>query len=287
MYQVMNLQTAIAIQALFTIYYIFLIVIPLCQIEKISGKINYGYRIFILRFVLLFCGDCFNHTITTAIDTIVLFVLAFLTVPEIKKELNYIQKIDSKLARYDELSNEDLTSYGIKNRKEIEKSLFKILKNIQTARTNYDYDTLKHLCTEKLYNLYICELNVLHQADLGYHFEDYKLVESQIYSIESDDKYIKLKVAMKASCISYRLDAEKQLVDGSKTDHTIIVHELEFTKNIKTKEIEINCPNCGAPTKRSAKGKCSYCGTIIGTESSDWQLSKNKVIAEKVIKESE
>ena len=48
--------------------------------------------------------------------------------------------------------------------------------------------------------------------------------------------------------------------------------------------MEKNCPNCGAPTKRSVKGKCSYCNTIIENESTDWLLAKNKVLAEKVYK---
>lgn len=281
--QALDIKAAIILQAVFCFYYIFFIIRPLSEIEKITGQMNYGYRLFVIRIIILFAIDLLDPTLATFIDISLLFTLAFFTVPKIKKELNYVHSIDSKLAKYDEITDADLTGVGIKNRKVLEQNLFKILSLIQTARSKYDYDTIKHLCTEKLYNLYMSELEMLYQADLGYNFQDYKLLESQIYSITTDDKKITLKVAMKASCISYRLDAEKNLVDGSKTERTIIIHELEFVKNIHTKDIELNCPNCGAPTTRSAKGKCSYCNTIITTKSTDWILSKNKVLGEKVV----
>lgn len=279
-----DIKAVIILQLIFSYYYIHFIIRPLSEIEKVTGQINYGYRLFIIRFIVLVGLDIFDPTLGLFLDIATLFTLAFVTVPKIKKELNYVHIVDSKLAKYDEITDEELTGQGIKNRKVLEQHLFKKLSEIQVARTNYDYDTLKRLCSEKLYNLFISELEVLHQADLGYHFEDYKLLESQIYSLSHNEKNLILKIAMKASCISYRLDAEKNLVDGSKTDRTIIVHELEFTKKLNTDDIELNCPNCGAPTKRNNKGKCSYCNTIIDTESTDWILSKNKVIAEKVVK---
>lgn len=281
--QAFDLKSALILQGVFCFYYIYFIIRPLSEIEKTTGKLNYGYRLFILRIIILLALDLINPTLASFIDISLLFTLAFITVPNIKKELNYVQKVDTKLAKYDELSDSDLTEHGIKNRKVLEQELFKKLSTIQTARTKYDYDTLKHLCTEKLYNLYISELEMLHQVDLGYHFEDYKLLEAQLYSITSTEKEIKLQIAMKASCISYRQDNENNIVDGSKTDRTIICHELEFTKKISVDEIELNCPNCGAPTKRSVKGKCSYCHTIIDSESTEWKLSKNKVLAEKVL----
>jgi Skp family chaperone for outer membrane proteins len=61
----------------------------------------------------------------------------------------------------------------------------------------------------------------------------------------------------------------------------------EITKKAQKDNIELNCPNCGAPTKRSIKGKCSYCQTIIKNESTDWLLSKNKVVAEKTLTSNE
>lgn len=281
--QAFNLPGALILQFALSFYYIYFIIRPLSEIEKISGKINYGYRLFIIRIILLVFLDILDPTFASFLDISVLFTLSFVTIPKIKKELNYIHTIDTKLAKYDELTNSDLTAHGIKSRKSLENTLFKTLVLIQTARTNYDYDTLKYLCTEKLYNLYTSELNVLHQADLGYHFENYKLIESQIYSLASDDKKITIKMAVKASCISYRLAEDGEVLDGSKTNRTIIIHELEFEKSLKNKDIDLNCDNCGAPTKRSAKGKCAYCNTIIEHKSTEWVLSKNKVIAEKVI----
>lgn len=285
--QAIDLKSALILQGVFCFYYIFFIIRPLSEIEKNTGKLNYGYRLFILRFIILLALDFIDPTLATFIDISLLFTLAFITVPKIKKELNYVQKIDTKLAKYDEIPDSEFTTYGIKNRKTFEQDLFKKLSLIQTARSKYDLDTLKGLCTEKQYNLFASELEMLYEIDLGYHFEDYKLLEAQIYSINATDKEIKIQVAMKISCISYRIDAEKKLVDGSQTNRTIICHDLEFSKKAQRDNIELNCPNCGAPTKRSIKGKCSYCQTIIKNESTDWLLSKNKVVAEKTLTSNE
>ncbi len=281
-----TLPGAIALQIALTFYYIYFIIRPLSEIEKILGKLNYGYRLLFFRTVGVVLIDIFDPTLSAFIDIALLFTLAIIVVPKIKKELNYVHTIDSKLAKYDELTDEELSSNGIEDRKLLEQLLFKKLVAIQTARSEYDYDTLKFMCTEKLYNLYLSELEVLQKADLGYHFKNYKMLESQIYSIKSEEKKVTVKMAIKASCISYRLADDGEIVDGSKTDNTIIVHELLFEKPSVEEDIEINCPNCGAPTKRSTKGKCSYCGTIIETKSTDWLLSANKVVAEKVVKKN-
>ena len=128
------------------------------KIEKNTGKLNYGYRLFILRFIILLALDFIDPTLASFIDISLLFTLAFITVPKIKKELNYVQKIDTKLAKYDEIPESEFTTYGIKNRKIFEQDLFKKLSLIQIARSKYDLDTLKGLCTEKQYNLFASEL---------------------------------------------------------------------------------------------------------------------------------
>lgn len=279
-----TLPGALALQAAFTFYYIYFIIRPLSEIEKISGRLNYGYRLLFLRTTGIIIVDMINPTLGAFIDISLLFTLAFFTVPKIKKELNYVQSIDTKLASYDELTAADLSAHGFSSRKALEQNLFKKLVAVQTARSKYDYESLKSLCTEELYNIFISELEVLEEADLGYHFKNYKMLESQIYSLTSDEHNMILKVAIKASCISYRLSKKGEVVDGSKTDNTIIIHELEFNKKVKIDDLEENCKNCGAPTKRNSKNKCQYCDTIIDGESTDWLLAENKVVAEKIVK---
>ncbi len=275
---------AIILQLVYTFYYIYFIIRPLSEIEKISGKTNYGYRLFIIRTIIVMILDFIDPTLSSFLDTALLITLAFVIVPSIKQEKNYLHKIETELAKYDELTDEELATHGIKDRKIIEDNLFKLLVEVQTARTNYDFDTLKYLCTSKLYSLYESELHMLKEAELGYHFEQYQKIEAQIFSITTTDKDVILKIAIKASCYDYRLDAEKQLVDGSNEYKTMKVHELEFRKPVNDDNIDLNCPNCGAPTKRSTKGRCQYCNTIIHTLNSNWTLSENKIVAEKITK---
>lgn len=281
----MTLPGVLILQILFTAYYIYFIIRPLSEIEKISGKINYGYRLLVFRSACVLLIDMFDYKLSMLLDLALLLGLSFIVSPQIKKDLTYIQSVDTKLAKYNELTDEELSSFGIKNRKLLEETLFNKLKVIQTARTTYDYDTIKRLCTEKLGNLFSSELVMVSETALGYHYEDYKLLEIQIYEIKSTDKEITIKAAIKASCRFYREDNEGKIIDGSKKHRTIIAHEVSYIKNIETQDIEQNCPNCGAPTKTTAKGKCSYCNTIIKQEFAGWKLSAYKIIAEKIVEQ--
>ncbi len=279
----MTLPGVLILQLLFTAYYIYFLIRPLTQIEKISGKSNYGYRLLIFRTICVILIDMFDYKLSMFLDLGLLLGLSFIVSPQIKKDLLYVQSVDTKLANYNELTDEELSSFGIKSRKLLEETLFNKLKLIQTARSTYDYDTVKRLCTKKLANLFTSELVMINEADLDYHYEDYKPLEIQIYEIKSTETEITIKAAIKASCVFYRLDAEGKIIDGSKNHRTIIAHEVAYVKNIETKDIEQNCPNCGAPTKTTAKGKCSYCNTIIKQEFAGWKLSEYKIIAEKLV----
>lgn len=278
----LTLTGALILQISLTAYYIYFIIRPLCEIEKISGKINYGYRLLIIRIIGITILDILDYRLAILLDIAALLVLALVITPKIKKELNYAHSIDTKLAKYDEVTDEELSAHGIKNRKVLEDTLFKKLNFIQIARTKYDYDTLKRLCTDKMYNLFANELQMVDEVDLEYHYEDYKLVEMQIYEISSTEKELKIKAAIKANCIFYRESPKGEILDGSKENRTILVHEVEYIKNIDLKDIDTNCPNCGAPTKTTTRGKCSYCNTIIKEEFSGWQVSAHKIIAEKI-----
>ena len=92
-----TLTGAIILQAALTFYYIYFIIRPLSEIEKISGKINYGYRLLIIRTLTIAALDIFNYELSTILDLALLCTLAFITTPQIKKDLNYIQSIYYKL----------------------------------------------------------------------------------------------------------------------------------------------------------------------------------------------
>lgn len=282
MFVKLTITGAIITQILLTTYYIYFIIRPLSELEKIRGKINYGYRLLIIRTISVLLMDIIDYRLSTMLDVVLLLILAFGLVPKIKKDLNYIQSVDTKLAQYNELTTEELSEYGFKNKKILEEKLFNKLKLIQTSRTNFDYDTLKRICTEKRYNVFANELRMLEESGLSYHYDNYKLLKMQIYEIKSTAKEIVIKAAIKDSCTFFRKTKEGKIIEGSKKLPTVFVHELEYVKYIDLKDVELNCPNCGAPTKTTTKGRCLYCNTIISEDHSDWKIANYKVVAEKI-----
>jgi hypothetical protein len=274
---------AIILQIALTFYYIFFIIRPLCEIEKISGKLNYGYRLLIFRTLGIAIVDILDYKFAVLLDIVLLCTLAFIITPSIKRDLNYVHGIDSKLAKYDEITDSDLSTHGIKSRKLLEETLFKKLTFIQIAKEKYDYDTLKRLCTPKMYNLFSAELRMVDLAELNYNYDDFKLLEMQIYDMESTEQELSIKAAIKVSCVFYRHTDNGQILDGSDSKRTIAVYEVKYTKNIESQDIKQNCPNCGAPTKTTTRGKCSYCNTIIAEEYSGWRVAEYKVVAETTV----
>ena len=75
----MTLTGAIILQFCLTFYYIFFIIRPLSEIEKISGKINYGYRILIARTLAIGILDIINYEFSVCLDIALLCTLAFIT----------------------------------------------------------------------------------------------------------------------------------------------------------------------------------------------------------------
>ena len=73
--QEFDLKGAIILQILLSLYYVYFIIRPLSEIEKISGKLNYGYRLFIMRFIILIGLDIFDPTFACLFDTTFLLIL--------------------------------------------------------------------------------------------------------------------------------------------------------------------------------------------------------------------
>ena len=66
-----------------------------------------------------------------------------------------------------------------------------------------------------MYALFSSELRMVDVAELNYNYDDFKLLEIQIYDMESTEKEISIKAAIKVSCIFYRHTDSGEILDGS------------------------------------------------------------------------
>jgi hypothetical protein len=96
--------------------------------------------------------------------------------------------------------------------------------------------------------------------------------------IESDAWYDAITVRIFAGMVDYNIDAEGNLISGSKTKRKTFSEYFTFVRRTghkpKNSDNPLSCPQCGAPLDRVSRvGICGYCNTRIVTGDFDWVLA--------------
>lgn len=152
--------------------------------------------------------------------------------------------------------------------------LFKLFINIQTAWMNFDYDTLKDLCTDCLYQSYKMDLDNLkskHRQNVMYNF---CLNAANIREIVEENNIIIIKLFMHVALNDYVIDTNNNQVVRGKAN--TIIHNQYNMEFVVTKNLMEKCPNCGQALNN--KSECEYCHTHISDNYSDFVLSKKDII---------
>lgn len=181
----------------------------------------------------------------------------------------YVEQLESKYS----------TDEKVILSKEEEKELIDILYNnyieIQNAWMNFDYDKLKELCTDELYNMYLSQLNILKYDNRQNIMNDFSLLRSKIISYIDVNNSNLIRVYMKITLRDYIIDIKTgDVVDGNKHKCIVNNYYMEFIKNNNFDQKK--CPGCGASLIDVSKGKCPYCRHIITNVSDKYLLCKKK-----------
>lgn len=181
----------------------------------------------------------------------------------------YVEQLESKYS----------TDEKVILSKEEEKELIDILYNnyieIQNAWMNFDYDKLKELCTDELYNMYLSQLNILKYDNRQNIMDDFSLLRSKIISYIDVNNSNLIRVYMKVTLRDYIIDIKTgEVVDGNKHKYIVNNYYMEFIKNNNFNQKK--CPGCGASLTDVSKGKCPYCRHIITNVSDKYLLCKKK-----------
>lgn len=217
-------------------------------------------------------------------DVVVLFVY-FVVIPALAiYHLSVTQKnakkkeIDDSKYRLEDYEGfkKYLPTYDIK---EVRKQLVEIFKEIQIAWMNFDYDKLRSLCTDELYNTYKTQLEVL-KAKKGQNImSQFKIVETRIYSVKEVNGIVQLDVYMSIHFYDYVINTEDDIVTRG-SEYRKIHNKYLMTFVIKTgNKAKVKCPNCGAEVKEHSTD-CEYCKTKIVTVKDSFILAKKTNIKE-------
>lgn len=161
----------------------------------------------------------------------------------------------------------------------IKQEMFLHFIEIQNAWMNFEYDRLRTLCTDELYNSYLSLLETLklkHGQNIMHNFE---CLDTKITNIEEINGQIVLTVFMCVEFYDYVINTKtKKIIRGNNSNKVLNNYIMTFVKGKSTNNKDKKCPNCGAPHNNVTSGECKYCHSTIVTKASRFVLSSKKNI---------
>lgn len=155
---------------------------------------------------------------------------------------------------------------------------YKRFYDIQMAWMEFDYDKLRLLLTDELYNSYILQLDSLKVKNHKNVMEDFVLIESHIYNLKEENGMYVAEVYLEVMFKDYVQNKDGMVVRGSANNNVTNTYLLTF---IRSKEDATNanvCPRCGADVIGNVSGECEYCKAKLMNEKYNWVMSKKEKI---------
>lgn len=219
-------------------------------------------------------GDGSISATTILVVFIVIFIVIIIASRSQKSGSNYISS-----NTYNDLPDEKLASYDI-NKEEFKEMVYNKYILIQNAWSSFDYDKLRMLLTDELYNSYIMQLDALKLKNQKNIMKDFKLIDCKIIDLKEENGLLNIITYLRIQMYDYVVDKDNKTVRGNSSHKIDIEYLITFVKS-NQKTSDIYCPNCGAEVKVSASGKCNYCGAVIVVNAKDYVMSKKTCIGQR------
>ena len=149
--------------------------------------------------------------------------------------------------------------------------------DVQNAWSEFDYDKLRSLLSDELYNTYHTQLIALKAKKQKNIMNNFQLKKIDITNVKVDGNKIALTVSLVVKFRDYVVDKNNTVVRGTDKYQLQNSYDLTFISTINKKKKDKVCPSCGAPLKNTSSNKCPYCGSNVIFDDYDWILSKKEI----------
>jgi hypothetical protein len=153
--------------------------------------------------------------------------------------------------------------------------VFDLFVKEQTAWMNFDYEGLRAILSDELFNVYKMQLETMEAGMEKNIMEDIVKVDGGIVAVRkheyTEELIVKLHVRMKDYIINTVTNKPKHGSPDKIMDNNYII---TLEKSIRS-EIT-NCPNCGGELNDNASQKCPYCDAVLVKGSKDFVIVKQE-----------
>ena len=245
----LDIKSIIAIEILFCLFFTIGLIIK-------TKKIKIAIITNILRTAIAILVEVFIDPTMIVISIFSLFVMAFI--------ISLSSSNTDSPGIYDylkECPDKMLNQFGITDKEELKKNLYKIFVDIQIANMNFDCDTLYRLCSNEQYNLYKSDLETLKINNHKHIMSDFNFYKMLINSVEKKKDELIIKICLIATFKDYVINTNtNEIVKGQTVSLVNNNYRLEFVKKL---DVISSCPTCGSQLNDLKDCKCPYCNNII------------------------
>lgn len=159
---------------------------------------------------------------------------------------------------------------------------YKVFYDVQMAWMNFDYNKLKELLTDELYNMYVSQLEPLKLKNQRNVMDKFILNSCNIFDLKEENGVYIAKVCLDVSFVDYIESLKTGIIlRGGTYKRVNNIYILTFIKS-KNETAKVNiCPRCGASVEGNTTGICKYCKSKLINSTYDWVMSKKEKISQK------
>ena len=173
---------------------------------------------------------------------------------------------------YKDVSKDKLELFNVTDIDTLKDYFYKIFYDFERAYNNLDYQTMKALSTNQLFENYYTGITLDLKAGNKRIIDNIKRKNMTIYELDSTIAKQVVSTYIEISYWNYKIDKNGNVISGVK-DPIVEKFIVHFRKDIRL-NVNNNCPNCGAPINGIT---CPYCETIVSNRN-DFKISSIKRI---------
>lgn len=203
-----------------------------------------------------------------SILSLITFIVLIFVFLYLKKDENNLKQVSNN-----ELNN----TFGKKyTNSKLANGLFERYSNIFIARRDSNYELLKDIVSDELYNSILLEIKNNNDNRITSVVNITKKDFSKLVDFKLINDLEVAKVWVKYSSIEYT-SKDVEVISGSKETPINNEYILTFVKSSSQKE-ELTCPSCGLQTNILLSSRCIKCGNEIVPKKMHWvYVGKEKI----------